>query len=65
MKNNTVVIEAVCNQETNKKDKKVCAYCRVSTDMFQQAASYEAQKEYYKNLIVQKSGWRFVDIYAD
>lgn len=65
MKNNTVVIEAVCYQETKKKDKKVCAYCRVSTDMLQQAASYEAQKEYYKNLIVQKSGWRFVDIYAD
>ncbi|HEY9062520.1 MAG TPA: hypothetical protein VIO64_18775 [Pseudobacteroides sp.] len=31
--------------------KRVCAYCRVSTDTEEQLSSYEAQVEYYTNYI--------------
>ena len=33
------------------KEKKVCAYCRVSTDMEEQLTSYEAQVNYYEGYI--------------
>ena len=45
--------------------KKVCAYCRVSTDLEDQRTSYYSQIEYYSNYIKQNFDWTFVGVYAD
>lgn len=45
--------------------KKVCAYCRVSTDDPRQTSSYELQKNHYEEFIKDHPGWVLVDIYAD
>lgn len=45
--------------------KKVAAYARVSTDMEEQATSYEAQVNYYENYIKRNKEWEFCGIYAD
>ena len=44
---------------------RVAAYCRVSTDMEEQASSYASQIRSYTELISQHEGWELVDIYAD
>lgn len=44
---------------------KVAAYCRVSTDSDEQAASYEAQVEHYTDFIQKNPEWTFAGIYAD
>lgn len=41
------------------------AYCRVSTDSDEQATSYEAQVEHYKEYIKKNPEWEFAGIYAD
>ena len=46
-------------------EKKVCAYCRVSTDDPRQTSSYELQKNHYEEFIREHPGWVLVDIYAD
>jgi len=58
------VIEPV-SKATVKKAKRVCAYCRVSTDMSSQLNSFQSQKQYYEKLISKRDGWILVDIYAD
>lgn len=45
--------------------KRVCAYCRVSTDSREQHNSYTAQTDYYERMINKRSDWQFVGIYAD
>lgn len=45
--------------------KRVCAYCRVSTDSREQHNSYTAQTDYYERMISKRSDWQFVGIYAD
>lgn len=45
--------------------KRVCAYCRVSTDSTKQHTSYVAQVEYYKNYIGKREEWEFAGIFAD
>ena len=45
--------------------KKVCAYCRVSTDSEEQQTSYNSQIKYYTDKIKSNSEWEFVGIYAD
>lgn len=45
--------------------KRVCAYCRVSTDDANQTSSYELQKNHYEDMIKDHQGWILVDIYAD
>lgn len=45
--------------------KRVCAYCRVSTDSEDQKTSYEAQKKHYEQKIREHEGWIFAGIYAD
>jgi DNA invertase Pin-like site-specific DNA recombinase len=45
--------------------KRVCAYCRVSTDSAKQHTSYVAQTEYYKEYIEKRAEWEFVGIFAD
>lgn len=45
--------------------KRVCAYCRVSTDDAKQTSSYELQKNHYEDMIQEHAGWMLVGIYAD
>lgn len=45
--------------------KRVCAYCRVSTDSTKQHNSYIAQVEYYKSYIGKREDWEFAGIFAD
>lgn len=45
--------------------KRVCAYCRVSTDSAKQHNSYVAQVEYYKAYIEKRDEWELVGIFAD
>ena len=46
-------------------EKRVAAYARVSTELDEQQASYEAQVQYYTNYIQSHPDWRFVEVYAD
>ena len=48
-----------------KVEKRVCAYCRVSTDDPAQTTSYELQKKHYEEQIAKTPGWTFAGIYAD
>lgn len=52
-------------QETETRKKRVCAYCRVSTDEDSQEMSYELQVQHYKEFIQQNSEWEFAGVYAD
>lgn len=45
--------------------RRVAAYCRVSTDSEDQLNSYRSQVMYYKDLIRNNPEWVLVDIYAD
>ena len=45
--------------------KRVAAYCRVSTDEDEQLMSYEAQCRYYRDKINLNKEWKLVDIFAD
>lgn len=45
--------------------KRVCAYCRVSTDSREQQNSFIAQTAYYEELIGKRSDWEYAGIYAD
>ena len=40
-------------------------YARVSTDDVRQTTSYELQKKYYEDFVVQHPNWELVEIYAD
>ena len=45
--------------------KRVCAYCRVSTDSEEQQTSYNSQIKHYSAQIKSNPNWEFVGIYAD
>lgn len=45
--------------------RRVCAYCRVSTDSEHQKNSFEVQVAYYSHLIGEHNNWIFSGIYAD
>jgi len=45
--------------------KRVCAYCRVSTDSREQHNSFSAQVEYYKTFIGKRDDWEYTEIFAD
>lgn len=49
----------------SKKKRRVAGYARVSTDMEEQASSYEAQMDYYSNYIRSRDDWEFVGMYSD
>lgn len=49
----------------SKKKRRVAGYARVSTDMEEQATSYEAQMDYYSNYINARDDWEFVGMYSD
>ena len=44
---------------------RVAAYCRVSTKEEDQLNSYEAQKNYYTEKIMENKSWTMADIFAD
>ncbi len=48
-----------------RKNLRVAAYCRVSTDHEEQQTSYKTQVEYYTNYIKENPNWKFVKIFAD
>ncbi len=47
------------------RQKRVAAYCRVSTDDEEQRTSFVNQKKTYTEMIASNPEWEFVDIYAD
>lgn len=65
---NVMVIPAI---ETTKQGtgeipkKRVCAYCRVSTDQEEQLSSYDLQVQHYTNFIMSNDLWEFSGVYAD
>lgn len=60
------VIPAKADMEGYERPKpRVCAYCRVSTDMDTQALSYELQVQNYTEYITSNPDWEFAGIYAD
>ena len=60
------VIPAISDRDGYEKPKpRVCAYCRVSTDMDTQALSYELQVQNYTEYIRSNDEWEFAGIYAD
>ena len=45
--------------------KRVAAYCRVSTDSEEQLTSYTTQKKVYTEMIAARPDWELAGIYAD
>ena len=45
--------------------RKVAAYARVSTNTDEQYTSYEAQVNYYRKFIQERSDWDYTNVYAD
>ena len=65
---NVRVIPAMTAEELNQrkyKQKRVAAYCRVSTNHEEQQNSYQVQIEYYTNLINSNPEWTMAGIFAD
>ena len=62
IKSNNLITEEI---NTENKLKKVCAYCRVSTDSEEQLTSYSSQIKHYSAQIKANPNWEFVGIYAD
>lgn len=69
MPETTVEIVPATVQKTLKvaerKNLRVAAYCRVSTDHEEQQTSYKTQIEYYTKYIKENPNWKFVKIFAD
>ncbi len=49
----------------SKAKRRVAGYARVSTDLEEQATSYEAQMDYYSKYIKARPDWEFVGMYSD
>lgn len=47
------------------RQKRVAAYCRVSTDSEEQLTSYVNQKKFYTDMIARNTEWQFAGLYAD
>lgn len=63
-----VIAPTISPQEQIKnqfRQKRVVAYCRVSTKQEEQLNSYETQKTYYTEKINSEQNWRLVGIFAD
>ena len=52
-------------QKALKRQLRVAAYCRVSTEEEEQQSSYEAQCTYYTDKIMSNPEWSMVRIFAD
>ena len=55
----------LARDRTARRQLRVAAYCRVSTDDEEQLTSYEAQKNYYTDKIMTNRDWTMVGIFAD
>ena len=68
-KKNKKVTQIAATEPLLKKKKgrrlRVAGYARVSTDSEEQQNSYEAQLDYYRNMIKAKWNWQFVKMYSD
>ena len=64
---NVIVIPAKpqFNIPETKRQLRVAAYCRVSTDDEEQLTSYEAQRTHYTDKIMQNPDWTMAGIFAD
>lgn len=63
-----VVIPAkpeLVQRQTVRRQLRVAAYCRVSTDDEEQLTSYEAQQNYYTDKIMTNQEWTIAGIFAD
>lgn len=49
----------------NETPQQVGIYVRVSTDDMRQTTSFELQKQYYEEFVIQHPNWTLVKIYAD
>lgn len=57
--------EETAQEQEKKKNLRVAAYCRVSTNSEEQLNSYENQKAYYTEKIMTNPDWTMVDVFAD
>ena len=53
------------NRNAVKRQLRVAAYCRVSTDDEEQLTSYEAQRNYYTDKIMANPEWTMAGLFAD
>ena len=63
-----VVIPAnpeLAQKSVSKRQLRVAAYCRVSTNDEEQLTSYEAQKTYYTDKIMTNPEWTMAGVFAD
>ena len=56
---------ALAQAKAVRRQLRVAAYCRVSTDSEEQLTSYEAQKKYYTDKIMTNPAWTMAGIFAD
>ena len=52
-------------RDIRKRELRVAAYCRVSTDSEEQINSYESQIEYYTTMISENPNWKLAGIFPD
>ena len=57
--------EAIQRQASCRRQLRVAAYCRVSTEEEEQQSSYEAQCHYYTDKIMTNPDWTMAGIFAD
>ena len=55
----------LANEKAVKRQLRVAAYCRVSTDEEEQLSSYEAQQTYYTDKIMSNPAWTMAGLFAD
>lgn len=55
----------LAREKAVKRQQRVAAYCRVSTDEEEQLTSYEAQQTYYTDKIMTNPQWTMAGIFAD
>jgi DNA invertase Pin-like site-specific DNA recombinase len=58
-------INTINASSSNAPKRRVAAYARVSTSHLEQQESYQAQCEYFTNLINSRPDWEFCGVYAD
>lgn len=61
----TIPAKAEEKTQETKRQLRVAAYCRVSTDEEEQLTSYEAQQTYYTDYIMKNRDWTMAGIFAD
>ena len=67
-KSRVIIIPAkpeLAQEAAVKRQLRVAAYCRVSTEEEEQASSYEAQCQYYTDKIMSNKEWTMAGIFAD